>query len=60
MLSMYPLRTALLNVHAHVADFWPVLPVVLCPFARLPRLLCQKLKKIKATQNVARVVANIA
>ena len=57
---MYPLRTALLNEHAHVADFRPVLPVIPCPFARLPCLLRQKLEKIKNTQIVARVVANAA
>ena len=45
---VYPLRTALLNEHAHVADFWHVLPVIPCPFARLPCLLRHKLKEIKA------------
>ena len=57
---MYSLRTAILNEHAHVADFWPVLPVITCSFARLPCLVHGKLKKIKGTQNVARVVANLA
>ena len=57
---MYPLRTALLNEHAHVVNILPVLPVVPCPFARLPCFLRQKLKKVKRTQNVAPVVANLA
>ena len=57
---MYLLPTALLNEHAHVACFWPVLPVIPCPFARLPCLLRQKLKKNKLKQSVARVVANAA
>ena len=33
---MYRLRTALLTQHAHVGDFWPVLPIFPCPFAGLP------------------------
>ena len=33
---VYPLRTALLNEPTHVVDFWPVLPVIMCPFALLP------------------------
>ena len=57
---MYPLPTALLNEHAHVADFWPVLPIIPCLCACLPCLLRQKLKKIKNTQNVVQEVANAA
>ena len=48
------------NHQAEVADFWPVLPVIPCLCARLPCLLRQKLKKIKNTQNVVRVVPNAA
>ena len=29
--SLYPLRTALLNEHAHVARFWPFLPAFRAP-----------------------------
>ena len=55
---MHPLCTALLNEYAHIADLWPVLPVIPCLCARLPCLLRQKLKKTKNAQNVVRVVAN--
>ena len=59
-LTLYPLGTALLNEHAHVTNFSPVLPVIPCSFARLPCLLRQKKKENTNTQNVARVVANAA
>ena len=54
----YPLCTELLNEYAEFEDFWPVLNMI--SSARLPRIICQKLKKTIKTQNVVRVVGNAA
>ena len=55
---MYPMPTTPLNEDAHVAYFWPVLPVNPCPFTRLPCFIREKVTKMKNTQNVAWVLAN--
>ena len=42
---MHPLCTALLNKHAHIANFWLNLLVIPCLCARLPFLLRQENEK---------------